>query len=97
MMRVLVDNGWSGKVKFIGFDASESLLTGMRDGHLDAVVVQDPVKMGYLGVKTVVSHIHGEKVERRIDTGVRLVSREHMDDPDVQELLHPDLKRWLKP
>jgi ribose transport system substrate-binding protein len=97
MMRVLVDNGWSGKVKFIGFDASESLLKGMRDGHLDAVVVQDPVKMGYLGVKTVVSHIHGEKVERRIDTGVRLVSREHMDDPDVQELLHPDLKRWLNP
>jgi ribose transport system substrate-binding protein len=97
MMRVLVDNGWSGAVKFIGFDASESLLTGMRDGHLDAVVVQDPVKMGYLGVKTVVSHIHGEKVERRIDTGVRLVSREHMDDPDVQELLHPDLKRWLNP
>ena len=97
MMRVLVDNGWSGKVKFIGFDASESLLKGMRDGHLDAVVVQDPVKMGYLGVKTVVAHIHGEKVEPRIDTGVRLVSREHMDDPDVQELLHPDLKRWLNP
>ena len=97
MMRVLVDNGWSGKVKFIGFDASESLLEGMRDGHLDAVVVQDPVKMGYLGVKTVVAHIHGEKVEPRIDTGVRLVSREHMDDADVQELLHPDLKRWLNP
>ena len=97
MMRVLVDNGWSGKVKFIGFDASESLLKGMRDGHLDAVVVQDPVKMGYLGVKTLVAHIHGEKVEPRIDTGVRLVSREHMDDPDVQELLHPDLKRWLNP
>lgn len=97
MMRVLVDNGWSGKVKFIGFDASESLLTGMRDGHLDAVVVQDPVKMGYLGVKTLVAHLHGEKVDPRIDTGVRLVSREHMDDADVQELLHPDLKRWLNP
>jgi ribose transport system substrate-binding protein len=95
MMRVLVDNGWSGKVKFIGFDASETLLKGMRDGHLDAIVVQDPVKMGYLGVKTIVSHIHGEKVEPRIDTGVRLVARDHMDDADVQELLHPDLKRWL--
>jgi ribose transport system substrate-binding protein len=95
MMRVLIDNGWSGKVKFIGFDASETLLKGMRDGHLDAIVVQDPVKMGYLGVKTIVSHIHGEKVEPRIDTGVRLVARDHMDDADVQELLHPDLKRWL--
>jgi ribose transport system substrate-binding protein len=97
MMRVLVDNGWAGKVKFIGFDAAESLLKGMRDGHLDAIVVQDPVKMGYLGVKTVVAHIHGESVAERIDTGVRLVSRDHMDDADVQELLHPDLKRWLNP
>jgi ribose transport system substrate-binding protein len=97
MMRVLVDNGWAGKVRFIGFDAAESLLKGMREGHLDAIVVQDPVKMGYLGVKTVVAHIHGEKVEPRIDTGVRLVSREQMDAPDVQELLHPDLKKWLTP
>jgi len=97
MMRVLVDNGWAGKVRFIGFDASETLLKGMRDGAIDAIVVQDPVKMGYLGVKTMVSHIHGEPVERRIDTGVKLVARDHMDDPDVQELLHPDLKKWLNP
>jgi ribose transport system substrate-binding protein len=97
MMRVLVDNGWTGKVRFIGFDASDTLLKGMRDGHLDAIVVQDPVRMGYVGVKTLVAHIHGERVEARIDTGVRLVARDHMDDPDVQDLLHPDLKRWLNP
>jgi ribose transport system substrate-binding protein len=53
--------------------------------------------MGYLGVKTIVAHIHGEKVESRIDTGVTLVARDRMDDPVVQELLHPDLKRWLNP
>ena len=97
MMRVLVDNGWAGKVRFVGFDASEALLAGMRSGSIDAIVVQDPVKMGYLGVKTIVAHIHGEKVESRIDTGVTLVARDRMDDPAVQELLHPDLKRWLNP
>jgi ribose transport system substrate-binding protein len=97
MMRVLVDNGWAGHVRFSGFDASDTLLKGMRDGSLDAIVVQDPVKMGYLGVKTLVSHIHGQPVESRIDTGVKLIAREHMDDPDVQELLHPDVKRWLNP
>ena len=95
MMRVLVDNGWAGKVRFIGFDASDTLVKGMRDGHIDALVVQDPMKMGYLGVKTIVAHIRGDKVDARIDTGVKLVSRDHIDDPDVQELLHPDLKRWL--
>lgn len=96
MLRVLQDNGWAGKVRFVGFDASDSLVKAMRDGHIDGLVVQDPVRMGYLGVKTVVSHIKGEKVERRIDTGVRVVGREEMDQPDVKELLHPDLERWLK-
>jgi ribose transport system substrate-binding protein len=55
------------------------------------------MKMGYLGVKTIVSHIKGEPVEKRIDTGVQLVTRDKMNDPAVKELLHPDLSRWLKP
>jgi ribose transport system substrate-binding protein len=97
MMRVLVDNGWAGKVKFVGFDASDTLVKGMRDGNIDALVLQDPVKIGYLGVKTLVAHLRGNPVEKRIDTGVKLVSRDRMDDPEMQELLHPDLKKWLNP
>ena len=96
MLRVLQDNGWAGKVRFIGFDASDNLVKGLREKHLDGLVLQDPVKMGYLGVKTLVAHIRGEKVERRIDTGVRLVTPEVMDQPDVKELLQPDLKKWLR-
>ena len=96
MLRVLVDNGWAGKVRFVGFDASDSLVKGLADGHIDGLVVQDPVKMGYLGVKTLVAHIRGNPVDRRIDTGVQLVTREHMNDADVRELLHPNLAQWLK-
>jgi ribose transport system substrate-binding protein len=96
MMRVLQDNGWAGKVKFVGFDASETLVKGLADAHIDGLVLQDPVNMGYLGVKTMVAHLHGQPVEKRIDTGVRLVTRDHMNDADANELLHPDLSRWLK-
>lgn len=96
MLRVLQDNGWAGKVRFIGFDSSANLVKGLRDETIDGLVVQDPVKMGYLGVKTLVAHIKGEKVERRIDTGVRLVTPSEMDAPEVKELLQPDLSRWLK-
>ncbi len=96
MMRVLQDNGWAGKVRFVGFDASDNLVKGLRDGHIDGLVVQDPMRMGYLGVKTIVSHIKGEKVERRIDTGVRVVTRDTMDQPEMKELLSPDLSKWLK-
>jgi ribose transport system substrate-binding protein len=97
MLRVLQDNGWAGKVKFIGFDAADTLVKGLADGHLDGLVLQDPVNMGYLGVKTMVSHLHGQPVEKRIDTGVRLITRDRMNDADARELLHPDLSKWLKP
>jgi ribose transport system substrate-binding protein len=96
MMRVLQDNGWAGKVRFVGFDASDNLVKGLRDGHIDGLVLQDPVRMGYLGVKTMVSHIKGEPVEKRIDTGVRVVTRDTMEQPEMKELLSPDLARWLK-
>ena len=96
MLRVLESNGWAGKVKFIGFDASDTLVKGLADGHIDGLVLQDPVKMGYLGVKTMVAHLRGEPIEKRIDTGVRIVAKKDMNDPEVKELLSPDLSRWLK-
>ena len=96
LLRVLLDSGWAGKTKFIGFDASDSLLKGLSDGYIDALIVQDPVKIGYLGVKTMVDHLKGRPVEKRIDTGAQLVTRDRMHDPEVKELLHPDLSRWLK-
>jgi len=97
MLRVLEDNRWAGQVHLMGFDASDALEKGLRSGHIDGLVLQDPVKMGYLGVKTLVAHLRGQAVEARIDTGVRLVSPKQMDDPDSLELLHPDLTKWLKP
>ncbi len=93
MVRVLQDNGWAGKVRAIGFDASDSLISALAKGDLDALVVQDPVRMGDLSVRALVSHIKGERVERRIDTGVRLVSRDIMEQPDIQRLLKPDLSQ----
>jgi ribose transport system substrate-binding protein len=95
MLRVLQDNGWAGQVRFVGFDASDNLVNGLRARHIDGLVVQDPINMGYLGVKTLVSHIRGQKVERRIDTGVQLVTPDRMDSPDVKQLLQPDLSKWL--
>ena len=93
VMRVLQDNGWAGKVKFIGFDASEGLIAGLRAGAIEALVVQDPVRMGYLSVATMVKHLRGEKVESRIDTGVHLVTREVLDRPDIKQLVSPNLSQ----
>ena len=92
-MRVLKDNGWAGKLHFVGFDSSDNLIKGLQEGTLDGLVVQDPVKMGYLAIKTLVAHIKGQPVERRIDTGVQVATRENMEQPGIKELVHPDLAK----
>jgi ribose transport system substrate-binding protein len=96
MLRALQDAALAGSVVFIGFDASEQMVRALENGEFDSLVLQDPVKMAYLGVTTMVSHLRGEKVEARIDTGVTLVTRENMGEPEVAELLRPDIDRWLK-
>ena len=93
MMRVLQDNGWAGKVKFVGFDASTNLVKGLRDGAIDGLVVQDPVRMGYLAVKTIVAHIKGQPVEKWIDTGVHVATKDNMDTPEMKPLVEPDIKK----
>lgn len=96
MLRALQDAGLAGTVTFIGFDASEQMVRGLEAGEFDSLVLQDPVNMAYLGVKTMVAHLRGEPVEKRIDTGVTLVTQENMSEPRMQELLRPDVDRWLQ-
>jgi ribose transport system substrate-binding protein len=74
-------------IKFVGFDGSQALLDGVRAGQIDSLVVQNPYKMGYEGVKAVVMFIKGQPVEKRIDTGVALITRDNLDDPKSKELL----------
>lgn len=96
LLQALKADGRAGKVKFVGFDAEETLVQGLRDGHIDGLSVQNPFKMGYLGVKAMVDHLEGRPVEKRVDTGVVMVTPENLDTPEIQELLNPDLERWLK-
>lgn len=96
MLLALRGRGLAGKVKFVGFDASPGLVAALGKGELDGLVVQNPMKMGYLGVKTAVEHLQGKPVEKRIDTGVVLVTKETMNTPENKELLAPDLKKYLK-
>jgi ribose transport system substrate-binding protein len=96
MLRALEDDGFAGKVRFVGFDSSPKLVDAMATGHMDATVVQDPIKMGYLAVKAMVEHLQGKPVDRRIDTGATLITHDNMSAPAAQALLNPDFKRWLK-
>jgi ribose transport system substrate-binding protein len=96
MLRALQDAGCAGNVFFVGFDSSTKLVEALQSNHINALVLQNPFRMGYEGVTTVVKHIRGEKVERKVDTGVTLVTPANMNQPEIIQLISPDLGQWLQ-
>ncbi len=96
LMKALDETKRRVKVKLVGFDASTGLVAGLRDGKIDALVVQNPFRMGELGVTTMVDALRGKTVEKRVDTGCVLVTKATMETPDMKQLLSPDLSKWIK-
>ena len=96
MLLALEDIGKAGKVFFVGFDTSQRFIDAINADQLHGIVVQNPFNMGYLGVRTMVDSLMGKPVEKKIDTGVMLVTKENLQSPEVNALLHPPLDQYLK-
>jgi len=96
MLSALQDIGKAGKVMFVGFDTSQMFIDAMSAKQLHGIVVQNPFNMGYLGVKTMVESLQGKPVEKRIDTGVTMITPDNLNAADTQALLHPPLDQYLK-
>ena len=93
-LRALQETGLAGKIVFIGFDSSPKLVQALRDGQIQGLILQNPVKMGYLGVKLMTLHLRGQAIDKVIDTGVYIATRENMDDPEIRSLLLPDFSKY---
>jgi len=94
-LRAIQASGLAGKIVFVGFDSSQKLIEAMQDGVIQGLVLQNPFKMGYLGVKTAYAYLKGEPIEKLIDTGVTLATPENMNDPEIKQLLSPDISQYL--
>jgi ribose transport system substrate-binding protein len=76
-------------VALVGFDASEALIGALNQGKIQGLVVQNPVLMGEMAVKTMVKHLENEAVEPRVSTGEAVVTPENAKDPEIDKLIHP--------
>ena len=94
-LRALQESGRAGSIKFVGFDSSPKLVQGLEEGHIHGLILQDPIKIGYMGVKQMVLHLRGNPIEKRVDTGVHLITPENMSEPEMKALLSPDLTPYL--
>jgi len=76
-----------GQVKVVGFDAASNEVKALQAGEIAALIVQDPFKMGYEGVKAAIKTLNAESVSKRVDTGVYVVTRENVNQPEIQRLI----------
>ena len=91
VLQALEEEDLVGQVKLVGFDSTSHLAQALADGKLQALVLQDPFNIGYLGVKTMLAHLNGEEVEKRVYTGESVATKENMDEPDIKRRLAPAL------
>ena len=94
-VQAVKQRGLAGKVKIVGFDASVTLVEEMRAGVIDSIVIQDPFKMGYESTRQLAMHLDGGETYREMDSGAYLLLPENVDEPEMQEVVFPDLEYWL--
>ncbi len=87
MLSALKRNNLAGSKALVGFDASQGLMEGLRKGDIQALVAQNPKKMGHEAVKVLVAKMKGETVPLLIDTGAAIITKENLDTPETQALL----------
>jgi ribose transport system substrate-binding protein len=92
----LKGRGLGGAVRLVGFDASEGLVNDLRSGTIDALVVQDPFRIGYEAVRTLVQKLNGHTPPRQMDLDAIVVTTENADKPEVKTVLFPDVQTYLK-
>jgi ribose transport system substrate-binding protein len=86
-VRAIRQRNLGSKVVLIGFDATPDLVSNVRDTSIDSLVIQNPFKMGYEGVRTLLDKLAGREPARHIDTGVSLLTKENVDTPEIQQLI----------
>lgn len=93
--QALKSRGLNGKVRFVAFDSSEGLVADLNAGVIDALVAQNPFKIGYEAVRVVTEKLDRKTPEKKIDLSAQVITKADLDKPEVQQLLHPDLTKYL--
>ena len=89
--QAVAENKLGDKLTLVGFDSDHKLVRLLTDGSIYGLIVQDPFRMGYDGVKTALAASKGEKVPANVDTGVNVITKANMSSARSQELLNPKL------
>ena len=79
--------GLEEAVFLVGFDSNVATVDGLQEGSVDALIVQNPYAMGYLGVESAYQLLTGQAVEPTVDTSTQIVYRSNLFALDSQKAL----------
>jgi ribose transport system substrate-binding protein len=80
--------GLEKEVFLMAFDTSDAMIEDLRSGAIDAMMVQDPQRMGYEAVRTLVDRLNGRTPPKRVDMNAVLVEAKVLNEPNVKRLLN---------
>jgi ribose transport system substrate-binding protein len=88
-MQAIKARGMSGKIKLVTFDFSDEHVAALEDGTIDVMLVQDPYRIGYEAVHSLVMKLNGQTPPQQMDLKARVIVKQDLDKPDVRALLFP--------
>lgn len=91
----LKSRGLTGKVHLVAFDSSDDLVENLKGGAIDALIAQDPFRMGFEGVRVMTDILDGKTPAKKIDMHAVVVTKADLDKPEIHALIYPDLKKYL--
>lgn len=78
----------ANQTRVVAFDSNVISVGMLETGEVDALIVQNPYAMGYLGVESAWKLVNEEKLaSTEMDTTTTLITRDNMFDPDSQKVL----------
>ena len=89
--QVVYNKSSGDRINYVVFGSDDKLVKSLQDGTIAALVVQDPFRMGYDGVKTALAASKGEKVPATLDTGANIITKANLNSARSQELLNPKI------
>lgn len=89
--QVVYNKSSGDRINYVVFGSDDKLVKSLQDGTIAALIVQDPFRMGYDGVKTALAASKGEKVPASLDTGINIITKANMNSARSQELLNPKI------
>ncbi len=88
-VRAIQDMKLDNRIKVVGIDSSLEEIQLLEAGVFEGIIVQNPYKMGYLGMEAAIDLLNGEKISKKIDSGCELITKDNLYTEENQKLLFP--------